>query len=367
MKKFLFIIGFAAALTLFFLLTAERLIAKEKSGDVGDVKIVKNEGSGAWHRSGKKVSFNKTLSIGVFEEDENEMFHTPMDVAVDDSGNIYVLDTGNNRIQKFDQKGNYLLTIGRKGEGPGELLKVWDIELDSKGNIVVFDWMTNRISTFNGQGQLMGSFKVNLRPYYGVVDSSDHIYIYSMNNGKLIHKYSPKGEFLFSFLSTVESQHKRTETHINSMGGIGISRDDKIYLALIYPYTIYVCNKEGKLLNKFITNTDYAVPPHLTSNNVVIVNFHIIGLDVSPQGYIFCRNIFFNIPDQFDIEKLKAIYYSRFQNHSYIDIFDPEGNFLVHQKADGFSSGGCFDPEGNYYGIEEGDDCFKALKYSIQF
>ena len=35
-------------------------------------------------------------------------FSSPRGVAVDSSGNIYVADTGNNRIQKFDENGNFL-------------------------------------------------------------------------------------------------------------------------------------------------------------------------------------------------------------------------------------------------------------------
>ena len=44
----------------------------------------------------------------------------PWDVAVDGSGNVYVADTGNHRIQKFDANGTFLTTWGSYGSGNGQ-------------------------------------------------------------------------------------------------------------------------------------------------------------------------------------------------------------------------------------------------------
>ena len=54
-------------------------------------------------------------------------------------GNIYVLDTGNARIQKFGPDGAYLATIGRKGQGPGEFIMPDALDIDRDGNLVVAD------------------------------------------------------------------------------------------------------------------------------------------------------------------------------------------------------------------------------------
>ena len=42
------------------------------------------------------------------------------DVVVDFVGNIYVTDEINNRVQKFDSRGNFLAKWGREGNGSGE-------------------------------------------------------------------------------------------------------------------------------------------------------------------------------------------------------------------------------------------------------
>jgi tripartite motif-containing protein 71 len=46
-------------------------------------------------------------------------FVSPMGVAVDSSGNVYVADLGNHRIQKFDSEGTFITKWGSEGEGDG--------------------------------------------------------------------------------------------------------------------------------------------------------------------------------------------------------------------------------------------------------
>jgi hypothetical protein len=130
---------------------------------------------------------------------------------------------------------------------------------------------------------------------------------------------------------------------------------------------------EGELLEKILTPTRYAQPVYITSATDIppdseITNFLISGMAISPQGYIFCHNISFEIPPKLDsFETIQEIIGTLFKKYSYVDIFDPEGRFLIHQHAPNFSWGGYFDSKGYYYGIEEAEDYFTAVKYSIQF
>jgi len=48
-------------------------------------------------------------------------FIHPHDIAVDKQGNIYVLDSRLSSIKKFDKNGNFLTSIGKQGQGPGEM------------------------------------------------------------------------------------------------------------------------------------------------------------------------------------------------------------------------------------------------------
>lgn len=99
-----------------------------------------------------EISFNliEDLSIGS-SDDENYLFYSVVDIALDRKDNIYILEYGNNRIQKFNRKGEYLLTIGRKGQGPGEFESPYKILIDEDDNIYVSD--DRKIKIFNSEGK----------------------------------------------------------------------------------------------------------------------------------------------------------------------------------------------------------------------
>jgi hypothetical protein len=75
-------------------------------------------------------------------------------VAVDSSGSVYVADTLNHRIQKFDSDGGYLTQWGSKGSGNGQFSMPMNVAVDSSGNVYVADYENHRIQKF-AQGGLV--------------------------------------------------------------------------------------------------------------------------------------------------------------------------------------------------------------------
>src|SRR5215211_384304 len=69
-------------------------------------------------------------------------------VALDSSGNVYVADSNNTRIQKFDSDGTFITKWGSQGEGDGQFTHPQEAALDSSGNVYVADGSNNRIQKF---------------------------------------------------------------------------------------------------------------------------------------------------------------------------------------------------------------------------
>ena len=76
-------------------------------------------------------------------------FNGPYGISVDGSGNVYVTDTNNNRIDEFNPStGSYLGSWGSKGSAHGQFLTPQGIVVDAAGNIYVNDYGNNRIEVF---------------------------------------------------------------------------------------------------------------------------------------------------------------------------------------------------------------------------
>jgi len=82
----------------------------------------------------------------------NNQFNSPSAVAVNSTGAVYVADTGNHRIQKFTSLGVYAATIGSQGTGDGQFDSPSGIAIDSNGFIYVADTGNNRIQKFTPAG-----------------------------------------------------------------------------------------------------------------------------------------------------------------------------------------------------------------------
>jgi len=94
------------------------------------------------------------------EGSEFGQFNQPWDVAVGLDGSVYVTDTWNHRIQKFTSSGEFIRAWGVYGQGetPTAFWGPRGITVDQQGNVVVTDTGNKRIVIFTPDGEFVDEF-----------------------------------------------------------------------------------------------------------------------------------------------------------------------------------------------------------------
>ena len=85
-------------------------------------------------------------------------FDRPYSVACDSTGNVYVADSHNHRIQVFTAEGKFLWMFGRRGEGTNELYYPIGVSIDTSDMVYVSDNGNHRVSIFTSDGTFVSSF-----------------------------------------------------------------------------------------------------------------------------------------------------------------------------------------------------------------
>ena len=153
-------------------------------------------------KSGKKIKLKQIFEIGVWSGDDQETFFKINDVKTDVNGNIYILDSGNHRIQKFDIIGKYICTIGHKGQGPGEFNTPISLFIDNKDHLYVLDKGLLRITEFDKNGNYINSIGISsLNTVDFVVDNDDFLIVLEAGDDQILKKYNKSGTIVSSFCS----------------------------------------------------------------------------------------------------------------------------------------------------------------------
>ncbi len=102
----------------------------------------------------------KIKEIGT-EGSGNLEWQFPQGIDTDADGNVYVVDTNNHRIQKFDKDDNFIMSFGTLGGYFGEFIYPYGISVDkATGNVFVSDPYNFRIQIFNSSGHYLYSFGI---------------------------------------------------------------------------------------------------------------------------------------------------------------------------------------------------------------
>ncbi len=112
-----------------------------------------------------------------------DSFNRPTDVAWDSAGNIFVSDSyGNARIAKFDSKGKFLKSWGTKGNGQGQFDMPGSVAVDSQGNVYVADTGNKRIQVFDNDGTFKREIANVGTPAALCISPGTHQFLFSSNS-----------------------------------------------------------------------------------------------------------------------------------------------------------------------------------------
>jgi len=174
-------------------------------------------------------------------------FLTPIGIAVDLQGNIYVADTDNHRIQMLDGYGSFIRQWGGEGGADGRFSYPRGIAVDDGGRIYVADTGNHRVQVFAQNGSHLLSFGSYGSGEYGLLQPSgiavDTAYIYIADTGNnRIQVFSKSG------------------THIRFFGGSGITAGrlrSPSSVAMDNLGSLYVMDELNNRIQKFTLDGEY--------------------------------------------------------------------------------------------------------------
>ncbi|MCK5145937.1 hypothetical protein KAR48_04225 [bacterium] len=135
---------------------------------------------------------------------------------------LYVSDVVNHQIHLYNEDLEWVKSLGRMGQGPGEFQYPVGRGFNSSNQLVVFDHYNARLQILNTKGQCLKSIiNINVRcpENYALVDHKDRIYVNLAGDGHLFSVFSMAGERLGEFGKTVSISgiHKK-DAWLNMVG-----------------------------------------------------------------------------------------------------------------------------------------------------
>jgi len=327
-------------------------IIEEENG----VIVVKNPKEPIY---GEDVFFiEEELSFGDDEVDEDYMFSDVSHITVDNDGRIYVLDRRESHVKLFDQDGKYVRTIGRKGQGPGELINPIFVYFP-KNELLVTQF--GRLSFFSPEGEF-------LRVVIMKKDSPSRTRCDS--RGNIIGTssvFDPETPYyaLKKYDSEIEPIKELVRIKIQRRPGVinlfspniymTVDDEDNIIFGYSKDYELQIFNPEGDLTKKIIKEYD---PVEITEEEKEEATQGAppqLKFEFSKYHPAFLRFV------HDEIGRLYVQSYEKGEGNNvyYHDVFDRDGRYIAKVQLRQYP---VIFRNGKLYSLEENEDGYQVIK-----
>lgn len=289
--------------------------------------------------SNQRIKLVQDLSIGAEAGNENYIFGMISDIAISPNGEIFVLDTAKWKISKFSKNGEFLLSVGGKGQGPGEIGSYpVAIEVDNDGNLIVAEF--RKISIFDNGGNFLGSFKLDFQCQDFFIDDKNRVILIGLKNEKIFHIYNKEGEEIFSFRKPLEVPEKYSKykelPNMRLPFKVYFTKNKRAIYMSPYKYELFILDKENQSVKRINHKSKfYKRPEVIESKRGKNLMISLITMDYS----IFEHKNFMYVC-------LKG------EDESQIDIFKDD-RYFNSLKIKSFPK--TMDNEGRLYAVDESD------------
>ncbi|MBF0565025.1 MAG: hypothetical protein HQK89_07275 [Nitrospirae bacterium] len=173
-------------------------------------------------------------------------FSNPGGIAFDKDGNVYIADSWYGRIQKFTPDGQFLKMWGSWGTGDGQMEVPVHLQVDGSNNIYVGDCLNNRIQKFTGDGVFIkkwgsqgdGAGQFNGCPTFAM-DKNNIIFV---TDGYKIQRFNSDGQFIDKW-----GNYGSGNDTLNNPGMIAIDQNGNVY----------VYDNTKSIIQKFASNGSF--------------------------------------------------------------------------------------------------------------